>query len=274
MNWNDLNINSLKYFSDTIELNSVTLAAKRNYVSRPAISQAIKRLELTLGYNLINHKKNCLQLTNKGVAFLEFTNNALSSFIKEYKSLEDSSFEITIATSASIAEFLLLPALKKMKKSLASKVKIKIGNSYRVQQIVQENEASFGLIISDNDLYNLKSLVVHKGAFVLQSKTGDFLAPLITTESRKEVTQLFNTLKKEKKEKLLGSHVEIESWSVCNKALLSLGGTSLTPDFVTNKKVKIVKHDNFKSGYEIIAIFKNKNKVNPAERMLLEVLTD
>lgn len=45
----NLNLSALKYFLDTVETKSLTKAADLNHVSRPAISQAILRLEDWVG---------------------------------------------------------------------------------------------------------------------------------------------------------------------------------------------------------------------------------
>ena len=71
MNINDINMSQLKYFCDVIESKSFTVAARMNHVSRPAISQALKKLEDAVGYQLLFHKKNNLTLTGEGELFLK-----------------------------------------------------------------------------------------------------------------------------------------------------------------------------------------------------------
>ena len=80
MKWTDLNLSSLRYFVDAIELGSLTESANKNTVTRPAISQAIRRIESVIGYDLISHEKNALVLTDRGRVFLKQAKNALQVF--------------------------------------------------------------------------------------------------------------------------------------------------------------------------------------------------
>ena len=59
--------NNLRIFITAAELESLTEAAKKLYVSQPAISQAIRKLEEELGVKLfIRNKRNTLSLTDAG----------------------------------------------------------------------------------------------------------------------------------------------------------------------------------------------------------------
>ncbi|WP_226996159.1 LysR family transcriptional regulator [Candidatus Protochlamydia sp. W-9] len=50
---------------------SISKTAKENFVSQSAISQAIHKLEITLGKHLISHEKNRFQLTIVGLLLLD-----------------------------------------------------------------------------------------------------------------------------------------------------------------------------------------------------------
>jgi len=272
MKWTDLSLNSLQYFIDTIELNSFSKAAVKNNVSRPAISQAIRRLEENLGQKLINHNKNKIELTEDGHNLFPVVKKSLSCFIHTFESVNSKTkFPISIATSATIAEYFLLPALKKMNITDQGLIKIKIGTSFKVQRLVEEGKAQIGILISDKKIFDFDSISLKKGKFSFLSKTGKLSSPIVTTEPRQEVTELINTLKRKNKFKDL-SHVEVESWSLCNKANQTLGGSYLIPDFIADKKSRKVANINLKQDYEVITIFKNKNQLNPLERKLIKLL--
>lgn len=67
-----LSLTGLKYFCDAIRLGGLSLAAKENFVTQSAISQAISKLEKFLQIPLLIHHPNRLQLTPQGeIAFQE-----------------------------------------------------------------------------------------------------------------------------------------------------------------------------------------------------------
>src|SRR5271163_2451995 len=65
------NITFLCYFFSAGQAKSISKAAKENFVSQSAISQAISKLEIALEKQLITHEKNRFQLTADGLLLLE-----------------------------------------------------------------------------------------------------------------------------------------------------------------------------------------------------------
>lgn len=53
----------LRYFLSAAQFKSISKAAKENFVSQSAISQAINKLETALSKQLITHEQNRFQLT-------------------------------------------------------------------------------------------------------------------------------------------------------------------------------------------------------------------
>ena len=270
MKWTDLNLSALQYFVDTIDCNSLTIAAEKNFVSRPAVSQAIRRLEESIGYELIVHNKNKLELTEQGRAFYPKAKASINLFIETISESSEFSREINLACSATLAEFLILPMLSKMKFGSAGQVNIQIGTTATVRQLVYDGKANIGLFINDEKTFGFDSTVIKRGSFVLRSKTGDFLDPLITSEPRPEVAHLMKILKNKKK--VIGQHFQIESWAICRQTMDLLGGTCLVPDLIPIKNQKQVRGLNYSYDYEVLAIYKNINSLREVDLELLEKL--
>lgn len=66
-----MNLNQLEYFCTAVRCQSVTRAAKRLYVSQPAVSGAIRELEKEFAVTLFSHTRNKLSLTEEGQRFYE-----------------------------------------------------------------------------------------------------------------------------------------------------------------------------------------------------------
>ena len=72
-NWkaggNAMNLNQLEYFCTAVECGSITKAAKKLFVTQPAISGAIRELEKEFSVILFSHTRNRLALSPDGERF-------------------------------------------------------------------------------------------------------------------------------------------------------------------------------------------------------------
>ncbi len=261
--WTDLNLSSLKYFVDSVNLNSVTKAAEINFVSRPAISQAIRRLEGSLGYFLLEHKKKHFTLTSQGQAFFIKAKLAVENLSRTLDSATPQG-DFSLACSATLAEYVALPFLKKLKPNSDINIDIRIGTSNKVRQLVNEGESSLGLLIDDEQTFGFDHAIIKKGQFEFQSKSGRLEHPIITTEIRPEVVLGLKAISAS------APRLQIESWNICRKMAENLGGTCLVPDLIPRGSFKKVAIKSFAYEYTVLAITKNKNHLSEIERKLFD----
>lgn len=66
-----MNLNQLEYFCTAARYQSITQAAKKLFVTQPAVSGAIRELEKEFSVNLFTHARNKLALTEEGQRFYE-----------------------------------------------------------------------------------------------------------------------------------------------------------------------------------------------------------
>lgn len=66
-----MKLNQLEYFCAAVECRSITAAAKKLYVTQPAISGAIRELEKEFSVTLFSHARNKMTLTEEGRLFYE-----------------------------------------------------------------------------------------------------------------------------------------------------------------------------------------------------------
>lgn len=64
-----MKLTQLEYFCTAVQCKSITQAAKKLYVTQPAISGAIRELEKEFAVSLFSHSRNKLSLTEDGQAF-------------------------------------------------------------------------------------------------------------------------------------------------------------------------------------------------------------
>ena len=88
-----MELNQLYQFSILARMNSVTRAAQKLYITQPALSNTISRLENELGVKLFHHKGNRIELNAAGQLFLKYVDAILTGLdegVSEVRELESS----------------------------------------------------------------------------------------------------------------------------------------------------------------------------------------
>lgn len=114
-------IDSYKIFESVARNESISKASEELYISQPAVSQSIKKLEESIGGELFNRTKHGVTLTSEGKTFYEYIKRGLD-FIengeKVFGSLKNlDSGTIRIGASTTITRHILMPYLKEFHKS-------------------------------------------------------------------------------------------------------------------------------------------------------------
>lgn len=240
------NMTFMKYFYDAAENKSLAKAAILNFVTQPAISQGIHRLENSLDIKLLNHKKNSFKLTNDGVLLhkrcrdlFRLLSDIQSDIAVNQKELTGS---IRFGISQSLAYSLLPGFLNSFKKNYPKIVpNIQLGKTSLARDWVKNGEIEFAITVDDGKLSQFAHVPILKGCFsTVQSvslpkeKNDHFLL----TEDRPEIRKFKQHFKRRKKHELTTS-MEVESWEVILKLAEAELGIGFLPDFILNcQKVK------------------------------------
>jgi len=127
-----VNLEYYKVFYYVAKYKSITRAAEELFISQPAVSQAIKHLESTLGGSLFLRTPKGMRLTTEGELLYNYVAQGYESLVqgeskfKELFMLEAG--EIRIGASDMTLQFYLLPHLEQFHK-LYPKIKIKVTNA-------------------------------------------------------------------------------------------------------------------------------------------------
>lgn len=113
----EINYESYKIFYTVAIYGSISKAADALYISQPAITKSIQKLESELEITLFNRSPKGVTLTENGKIFFNFIKNGVESFMNgEHKltSLKNlDSGVIKIGASATITKYFLLPFIEK-----------------------------------------------------------------------------------------------------------------------------------------------------------------
>jgi len=74
--FNNINLNTLKYFYEVASIKNMTKASENLNVSQPALTKAIKQLESDLNVQLFTRSKKGVALTDAGEVLYEYTVSA------------------------------------------------------------------------------------------------------------------------------------------------------------------------------------------------------
>ena len=120
MNYNDLDLNLIKVFLAVYESKSILLASKKLYISQPAITKSIQRLENFLGGKLFVRTAKGTIPTEEGEEFNKSCYNAmqiLNAGINKFSSLSNlEQGVLNIGSSSTIIRKLLLPFIEEFNK--------------------------------------------------------------------------------------------------------------------------------------------------------------
>jgi DNA-binding transcriptional LysR family regulator len=262
----ELNLTSLKYFLDTVETGSLTQASIMNFVTRPAISQAIIRLEKWLGFLLLKHGKKTFELTAEGQKFYRTAKYSFESFQLAMKSELSDPAELKVGCSISLAEHFLIPGLKQLP-SIAN-LELKAGTAKQLIRNLEDNEINLALLIDEVRVSGLQTEILHSGFYSLASRNGTLQGPLITTEDRQEVRTLHKHLQKDFSKPI--ETIKAESWSLCLKLALHLNGTCLLPDFLIDNQLKPVRLRGFKASFRVLLVHPRTALLSETEVRLIQ----
>lgn len=83
-----MDISALKYFATACELNSITKAANKHYISRQAVSKSIKNLEIMLDTPLIIARHDGIEITEEGQCLYKNVQNLIERWNNTIEEIE------------------------------------------------------------------------------------------------------------------------------------------------------------------------------------------
>lgn len=273
-----LNLFHLKYFSDAARSGSMTVAAQRNGLTRPGVSQAIKNLEDQLGVRLIEHKKREFALTAQGRRLMDEC-DALFDRVDELKDQiasesQSPSGPLSVGCSRSLASYFLPTALERLhKKHSALELSLTLGITREICVGVRNRSLDVGLVVDDGSIGALRGPVVARGRFICVKRTkGQALDQFLVTEARPETLHLRKILATSSRYKQ-ARFLEVKSWDLIAEFASHGLGIGLVPDFMLNSpKTTLTKISQLSpcGDYEVVAVQRRPSTAGAAFLAALE----
>lgn len=276
-----LNVLHLKFFRDAVLYNSISEAAKANFVTQSTVSQGISKLERILNIQLLVHARQKFQLTDEGKVVFEQIQHVFKSIqniydvINEFKEAISGNLKFVMTTSLGMS--FIAPSYKKIKANLPQvEMNVKLGNLNYIRNAIKQGDAEFGIVVYDQDFSSFSKRLLKKGKFNLyqsikkeDKETVDGV--LIDFHEGMHVNDLRKYLARKGTVSITN---ELSSWEVVAR-FTELGmGIGFIPDYIMDNnryphvRIYPLKIPSF--DYEICAIYKKGEKLSRAASAFIE----
>jgi len=168
----DINLNLYKTFYIVAKAGSISAASKQTYISQPAISKAVKKIEMDLNVKLFERSINGTKLTKQGEKLLYYVEAAYNNLVTAERSLkEDESFSkgsLKIGAPSHIGTFFIFDKVKEFKKMFPN-INISIISRPTKELLERLNKHEIDFIIDstpiDTDDKNLTIVPLRKAKY-------------------------------------------------------------------------------------------------------------
>lgn len=161
----DQNLSQYKIFYEVAKAGNISKAAKELYISQPAISKSISKLEDSLGVSLFSRNSRGVQLTAEGQTLFDHVGTAFEALNRgeqELKRIKEFNIgHIRIGVSNSLCKYILLPYLKGFIEQYPHvKVTIESQSSTHTLSMLEQQHIDIGLVAEPKLQKNLVFLSV------------------------------------------------------------------------------------------------------------------
>lgn len=173
------NLASYRIFYAVANTGNISKAAKELFISQPAISKSIQKLEESVGTRLFTRSSRGVTLTPEGQLLYDHVKSAFETLDlgeeKLRRSISLGIGQLTIGVSSTLCKYLLLPFLKDFIKQYPHiRISINCHSTHQTMKLLEEKKIDIGLVGKPDSLKNIcfDPLKEIEDVFVA---TGDYL---------------------------------------------------------------------------------------------------
>ena len=154
------NLSSYRIFYKVANTGNISKAAKELYISQPAISKSIQKLEESVGCKLFSRSSRGVVLTDEGKLLYEHVSEAFETLTmgeeKLKRSIELGVGHLKIGVSSTLCKYLLLPYLKEfIRQNPHISISISCQSTNDTLKLLEDNKIDIGLIGKPENLKNI-----------------------------------------------------------------------------------------------------------------------
>lgn len=154
------NLSSYRIFYTVANTGNISKAAKELYISQPAISKSIQKLEESVGCKLFSRSSRGVVLTDEGKLLYEHVSEAFETLTmgeeKLKRSIELGVGHLKIGVSSTLCKYLLLPYLKEfIRQNPHISISISCQSTNDTLKLLEDTKIDIGLIGKPENLKNI-----------------------------------------------------------------------------------------------------------------------
>lgn len=154
------NLSSYRIFYTVANTGNISKAAKELYISQPAISKSIQKLEESVGCKLFSRSSRGVVLTDEGKLLYEHVSEAFETLTmgeeKLKRSIELGVGHLKIGVSSTLCKYLLLPYMKEfIRQNPHISISISCQSTNDTLKLLEDNKIDIGLIGKPENLKNI-----------------------------------------------------------------------------------------------------------------------
>ena len=154
------NLSSYRIFYTVANTGNISKAAKELYISQPAISKSIQKLEESVGCKLFSRSSRGVVLTDEGKLLYEHVSEAFETLTmgeeKLKRSIELGVGHLKIGVSSTLCKYMLLPYLKEfIRQNPHISISISCQSTNDTLKLLEDNKIDIGLIGKPENLKNI-----------------------------------------------------------------------------------------------------------------------
>lgn len=177
------NLSSYRIFYVVANTGNISKAARELYISQPAISKAIQKLEDSLGCRLFSRSSKGVRLTEEGALFYEHVKSAFDTLtigeekLKQFLALGVGHLRIGVSTT--LCKYVLLPYLREfIHKHPHIRISISCQPTNETLRMLEANQIDIGLIGKPADMKQMHFDFVEEIEDIFVS-TGEYIHNLL-----------------------------------------------------------------------------------------------
>lgn len=154
------NLSSYRIFYTVANTGNISKAAKELFISQPAISKSIQKLEESVGCKLFSRSSRGVVLTDEGKLLYDHVSSAFETLTlgeeKLRRSIELGVGHLKIGVSATLCKYMLLPYLKEfIRRNPHISISITCQSTNETLRLLEDNKIDIGLIGKPDNLKNI-----------------------------------------------------------------------------------------------------------------------
>lgn len=276
----DIKLDYYKIFYEVAKTESVTKASENLYISQPAISQTIKKLEEELGVVLFLRFKKGVTLTKIGRDIFNKVETALSQFSSVERLVQEENELLTgslkIGCGSNIARKLLPKTIAEFSR-LYPKVTLSQFENVQTKMfdMIRKGTCDVAITQENNSVFDLDFYPLTKERYIFIKKKSEEVKRFIKISDGSFAQNLFNEFTDSQGLKDFPT-IKVSGYLMAIELTLRGGSATLVPEYLVSdllkrEEIEII-FENYKLPSVVFGCYYKKELLSPSANKFLEML--